>query len=91
MQLLIILLVVISGLFSSSHATAVTVNRVNGSMNVVYVDFSVPGYAVPLELLRSYNSITALNETSGWSGTFGWGWTSPLETTLTVTPEKSVI
>ncbi|NBV50073.1 hypothetical protein EBR78_02500 [bacterium] len=60
-------------------------------MSVVYVDFSVPGYAVPLELVRSYNSITALNETSGWSGAFGWGWTSPLETTLSVTPEKAVI
>ena len=69
----------------------VNINRVNGSLNISYVDFSVPGYAVPLELVRSYNSITALNETSGWSGAFGWGWTSPIETTLTVTPEKKVI
>lgn len=72
-------------------SSAVNINQVNGSMNVVYVDFSVPGYAVPLELVRSYNSITALNETNGWSGAFGWGWTSPIETTLTVTPEKTVI
>ena len=78
-------------LFSSHLIFAVNINQVNGSMNVVYVDFSVPGYAVPLELVRSYNSITALNETTGWSGAFGWGWTSPLETTLTVTPEKAVI
>lgn len=69
----------------------VTINRVNGSLNISYVDFSVPGYAVPLELIRSYNSITALSETSGWSGAFGWGWTSPIETTLTVTPERKVI
>jgi len=69
----------------------ININRVNGSMSVVYVDFSVPGYAVPLELIRNYNSITSLNEKTGWSGAFGWGWTSPLETTLTVTPEKAVI
>jgi len=78
-------------LFLGSRALAVNINQLNGSINIVYVDFSVPGYAVPLELVRSYNSITALNETTGWSGVFGWGWTSPLETTLTVTPEKAVI
>lgn len=72
-------------------ASGVSINHVNGSLQVVYVDFSVPGYAVPLELVRSYNSITALNERTGWSGVFGWGWTSPLETTLSVTPEKKVI
>ena len=90
MRTLILAFLGFLGLFSI-QTSAVTVNRVNGSMNVVYVDFSVPGYAVPLELLRSYNSITALNETTGWSGAFGWGWTSPIETTLTVTPEKAVI
>jgi len=69
----------------------VTINRVNGSLNISYVDFSIPGYAVPLELVRSYNSITSHSETTGWSGSFGWGWTSPIETTLTVTPDKKVI
>jgi len=78
-------------LLISASGHAVNINHVNGSLNVVYVDFSVPGYAVPLELVRSYNSITALNERTGWSGVFGWGWTSPLETTLSVTPEKKVI
>lgn len=77
--------------FLTLSSFGLTINRVNGSLNISYVDFSVPGYAVPLELVRSYNSITALNETSGWSGSFGWGWTSPIETTLTVTPEKKVI
>ncbi|MFM8270665.1 MAG: DUF6531 domain-containing protein [Pseudomonadota bacterium] len=77
--------------FFAATSFGVTINRVNGSLNISYVDFSVPGYAVPLELVRSYNSITALSETSGWSGAFGWGWTSPIETTLTVTPEKKVI
>lgn len=77
--------------FFALKTFGVNINRVNGSVNISYVDFSVPGYAVPLELVRSYNSITALNETSGWSGAFGWGWTSPIETTLTVTPEKKVI
>ncbi|NBT58507.1 hypothetical protein EBT16_06960, partial [bacterium] len=78
-------------LLGALNSFGVNINRVNGSLNISYVDFSVPGYAVPLELVRSYNSITALNETSGWSGIFGWGWTSPIETTLTVTPEKKVI
>lgn len=77
--------------FFSVLALGVNINHINGSLQVVYVDFSVPGYAVPLELVRSYNSITALSERTGWSGVFGWGWTSPLETTLSVTPEKKVI
>lgn len=84
-------LLFISGVLLTPVVRGVSINSLNGSMSVVYVDFSVPGYAVPLELVRSYNSITALNETSGWSGAFGWGWTSPLETTLSVTPEKAVI
>ena len=87
----IIALVGLLSFVFSSQIFGININRVNGSMSVVYVDFSVPGYAVPLELIRSYNSITALNEKTGWSGAFGWGWTSPLETTLTVTPEKDVI
>jgi len=74
-----------------SDAFPLTVNRLNGGANVIYIDFSIPGKIVPLELVRSYNSITALNEQSGWNGAFGWGWTSPFETTLTVTPERHVI
>ena len=72
------------------RAQALTVNRVNGGTNVIYIDFSIPGKVVPLELVRSYNSITALNESNGWLGAFGWGWTSPFETTLTVTSKKSL-
>lgn len=72
-------------------ALSLTVNRLNGGANVIYIDFSIAGKVVPLELVRSYNSITALSETTGWNGAFGWGWTSPFETTLTVTPERHVI
>lgn len=77
--------------FLSSTVSALTVNRVNGGANIIYIDFSVPGSAVPLELVRAYNSITAFNEQTGWSGSFGWGWTSPFETTLITTPDRSVI
>ena len=70
---------------------AVVINRVNGGMNAVYVDFSISGSAVPLEVVRTYNSITAINEVTGWSGIFGWGWTSPFETTLITTAERNVI
>jgi YD repeat-containing protein len=75
----------------STSAWSLTINRVNGGGSVNYVDFSLPGTSIPLELLRTYNSITALNEANGWSGAFGWGWTSPFETTLTTTPERHVI
>lgn len=58
----------------------------------MYVDFSILGTSsVPLELVRSYNSITAASEPTGWLGAFGWGWTTPFETTLTTTPERNVI
>ncbi len=60
-------------------------------MNAVYIDFSISSSAVPLEVVRTYNSITAINEATGWSGIFGWGWTSPFETTLTTTAERNVI
>lgn len=46
---------------------------------------------MPLELARSYNSITATSEQKGWLGAFGWGWTAPFETTLTTTPDKNVL
>lgn len=69
----------------------VIVNRVNGGMNAVYVDFSIPLTSVPLDIVRAYNSITAINEATSWSGAFGWGWTSPFETTLTITAEKNAI
>jgi YD repeat-containing protein len=69
----------------------VVVNRVNGGMNAVYVDFSLPGLSVPLEVIRTYNSITAINEATAWPGSFGWGWTSPFETTLTITAERNAI
>lgn len=78
-------------LLLSSPAYGLTVNRLNGSASLLYIDFSLPGKVVPLELVRSYNTLTALNETNGWNGAFGWGWTSPFETTLIVTPERHVI
>lgn len=77
--------------FFGEGARAVVVNRVNGGMNAVYVDFSLPLASVPLEVVRTYNSITAINEATAWSGSFGWGWTSPFETTLTVTAERNAI
>ena len=78
-------------LFFTSSLLAMTVNRLNGGGNIIYIDFSLPGKIVPLELVRSYNSITATSESNGWLGAFGWGWTSPFETTLTTTPERNVI
>ncbi len=74
-----------------SRSFGLAVNRLNGSATLIYIDFSIPGKIVPLELVRSYNTLTALNEVNGWNGAFGWGWTSPFETTLTVTPERHVI
>lgn len=70
---------------------ALTVNRLNGSASVVYIDFNIPGPVLPLELARTYNSITATSEQKGWLGAFGWGWTSPFETTLTTTPDRNVL
>jgi YD repeat-containing protein len=67
------------------------VNRINGGANIVYVDFSIPGPVIPLEIVRTYSSITAVNESNGWNGSMGWGWTSPFETSLTVTPERHVL
>jgi len=75
----------------SQRAEALTVNKLNGGTNVIYIDVNLPGPSVPLEIIRSYNSISAVSEQSGWLGAFGWGWTSPFETTLTVTPERIVI
>lgn len=76
---------------TASSLFALSVNRVNGGGNVNYIDFSLSGSTIPLELVRSYNSITALTEQTGWLGAFGWGWTSPIETTLITTPERYVI
>lgn len=76
---------------SISQVFALTVNRINGGANIIYVDFSIPGAAVPLELVRSYNSITATSEQTGWAGAFGWGWTSPFESTLISTPDRNVL
>ncbi len=72
-------------------ARALTVNRLNGGGNVIYIDFSLAGASVPLELVRTYNSITAVSEGNGWDGAFGWGWTTPFETTLTTTPDRHVL
>ncbi len=77
--------------FFSISLRAVTVNRLNGGASLVYADFSIPGPVVPLELVRTYNSITGVNEQSGWNGAFGWGWTVPFETSLTITPEHHVL
>lgn len=68
-----------------------TVNRLNGGGTILYVDFSIAGPSVPLEIPRSYNTITALSEKNGWKGAFGWGWTSPFETTMTTTPDRQVV
>lgn len=81
----------LGAVFSAFRANGLTINRINGGATIIYIDFSITGNAVPLELVRSYNSITATNETTGWSGAFGWGWTSAFETTLTITPERHVI
>ncbi len=78
-------------LLLSSPSFGVAVNRLNGSATLIYVDFSIPGRVIPLELVRTYNTLTALNETTGWNGAFGWGWTSPFESTLIVTPQQHVI
>lgn len=67
------------------------VNSLNGSVTITYVDFSVPGPVLPVELVRIYNSITAVNENGGWSGAFGWGWTSLSESILSVTGEQKVL
>ena len=71
-------------------ANALTVNRLNGSASVIYIDFVIPS-TIPMELARTYNSITATNEQRGWLGAFGWGWTSPFETTMTTTPDRNVL
>lgn len=76
---------------ATSVSYGLTVNRLNGGANVIYVDFSVSGSVLPLELIRSYNSITAVSESTGWKGAFGWGWTSPFETTFTLTPDRHVL
>ena len=72
-------------------ALSLTVNHLNGSANIVYVDFSLRGSTLPHELIRSYNSITSLSESTGWQGALGWGWTSEFETTLQVTPEREAV
>ena len=77
--------------YATSSVQALTVNRLNGGASVIYIDFSIPGSVLPFELVRSYNSITAVNEQSGWKGSFGWGWTSPFETTLITTPDQHVL
>jgi len=84
-------LLILVSCFSCVGLRAFNVNRLNGGASIVYVDFSIPGSVLPLELMRTYNSITAVNETTGWLGAFGWGWTSPFETTLTTTPDRQVI
>ncbi len=84
-----LLLALVASFSCSLHAF--TVNRLNGGTTVVYIDFSVPGAVIPLELARTYNSITAASEQRGWLGAFGWGWTAPFETTLTTTPERNVL
>ncbi len=75
----------------TTQSFGLAVNRLNGSATLIYIDFSIPGRVIPLELVRTYNTLTALNETTGWNGAMGWGWTSPFETTLIVTPERHVI
>lgn len=87
----LLLAVLLSIAFLPSTPYALTVNRINGGANIIYIDFSIPGAAVPLELVRAYNSITATSEQTGWSGAFGWGWTSPFESTLITTPEHNVL
>jgi hypothetical protein len=78
-------------LLTSQVAFCFNINKLNGGNSVIYTDFSIPGTLVPMELVRSYNSITSINEVNGWNGAFGWGWTSPFETNLTVTPERQVL
>lgn len=77
--------------FFPSQSSALKVNTINGGGSEVFVDFDVRGAIIPLQLLRSYYSITAIQEERGWNGVFGWGWSSDFETTLTVTPNRTVI
>ncbi|MBI1859573.1 MAG: RHS repeat protein [Deltaproteobacteria bacterium] len=76
---------------ASTSLLALNVNRLNGSMNLLYVDFSIPGPVLPVELARSYNSITAVFETNGWNGAFGWGWTSLMESVITLTGDRKIL
>lgn len=75
----------------STTVSALTVNRLNGSATILYIDFSIPGPVLSLELVRAYNSITAVNENSGWNGAFGWGWTSLAESLMTITGDRKVL
>ena len=86
MKTLILLLLTVS-----ISIRAANVNRLNGSVNFLSIDFSIPGPVLPVELARSYNSITAVNETTGWNGAFGWGWSSLAESVLTLTGDRKVL
>ncbi len=66
------------------------INRLNGGASIRYADINRQGTKLNLELIRTYYSIMALNEKSGWGGIFGWGWSSPIETSLLITSEKKI-
>jgi RHS repeat-associated protein len=58
------------------------INLWGGNLLVQYTDVSFPGRGLPVELRRTYNSQTA------YEGYFGRGWTSILDTHLTIAADK---
>ena len=70
---------------------AMTVNRVNGGFNILYLDSTTPTSQGDINLYRAYNSLTALSEKYGTQGAFGFGFTSALETQLTITQQGELL
>ncbi len=70
-------------IFASLSAHAV-VDMKNANYNNSWIDIIAPGSGYDLRITRSYNS------RSLYSGLFGFGWNSDLETSLTPTPEGNI-
>ena len=58
--------------------TANPVNCATGNFTHTLTDDAIPGRGLPLDLTRTYNSLSASTE-----GTFGYGWASSYSTNLT--------
>lgn len=61
------------------------INVANGNMFTTVTDISIPAREFPLELSRTYNS------QDDFPGSFGYGWRSNFDITLTEQPDNSVI
>ena len=59
------------------------VNLRNGNLFLAYQDILIPYYDLPLEISRSYNSLSPKR------GYFGMGWNSSLDVNLRTSPDKS--